>query len=68
MRRSSRRRTTISRRMRGKSANHSTAKRTRPKTSAFEERREPKTTEAKMAALIDRAEGKLGTHKCMSRI
>ena len=48
-----------SRRINGNNANHSTANKTSEKTSALEGKREPRTTEAEMAALIDSAEGKL---------
>lgn len=53
--------TITSRRINGNSPNHSTANKTRAKTSAFEAKREARTTEAEMAALMDKADGKLGT-------
>jgi hypothetical protein len=48
-----------SRRIKGNNPNHSTANKTSANTSAFEGSREARTTEAEMAALIDKAEGKL---------
>lgn len=46
-------------RMSGNRVNHSTANKTSANTSALDDKREARTTEAEMAALMDNADGKL---------